>query len=443
MATTYLSRTNSGSGTGDKIFTYSFWIKRTKVDAEHCIAAAGTGQREFIRFEATGELTYRRTSGSAFRFTTLRKFTDVGAWYNIVFNIDSRLGSGGDRILLFVNGVSETAVSAATDMGQNYTPKIGAAELQTIGKDSEQANPYFDGVMSDIHFIDGVRYNASYFGSTDSTTGEWKINTSPNVTYGTNGFAILKNGNTITDQSPNSNNFSLASGAVTNTNDCPDNNFATLNSLDNFYTSTALSHGSTTLVGGNSHAQNNATIALTKGKWYWETKTNDWQGSNASAIGISSEGATATNYEFYNQNGNNVGYGYYSNGSVYGNGGTPASGYGSASGTHIIGVALDLDNNKIAWSYDGTFQGSANPATGANMIAITDPSALRTGFYFPAFKNQSGNKTLNVNFGNGFFGTTAITTNSGNGYAGKEGKSKFNYSVPTNYSAISTKGLNI
>jgi len=77
------------------------------------------------------------------------------------------------------------------------------------------------------------------------------------------------------------------------------------------------------------------------------------------------------------------------------------------------------------------------------MIAITDPSALRTGFYFPAFKNQSGNKTLNVNFGNGFFGTTAITTNSGNGYAGKEGKSKFNYSVPTNYSAISTKGLNI
>ena len=46
------------------------------------------------------------------------------------------------------------------------------------------------------------------------------------------------------------------------------------------------------------------------------------------------------------------------------------------------------------------------------------------------------------NFGNGFFGTTAITTNSGNGYSGAEGSSKFNYTVPTGYSALSTKGLN-
>ena len=30
------------------------------------------------------------------------------------------------------------------------------------------------------------------FGSTDSTTGEWKINTTPSVTYGTNGFLYLK-----------------------------------------------------------------------------------------------------------------------------------------------------------------------------------------------------------------------------------------------------------
>ena len=45
-------------------------------------------------------------------------------------------------------------------------------------------------------------------------------------------------------------------------------------------------------------------------------------------------------------------------------------------------------------------------------------------------------------FGNGYFGTTAVTTNSGNGYAGAEGSSKFNYTVPTGYSALSTKGLN-
>ena len=42
--------------------------------------------------------------------------------------------------------------------------------------------------MSHFHFIDGTQYAASDFGSTDSTTGEWKINTSPSVTYGNNGF---------------------------------------------------------------------------------------------------------------------------------------------------------------------------------------------------------------------------------------------------------------
>ena len=47
-----------------------------------------------------------------------------------------------------------------------------------------------------------------------------------------------------------------------------------------------------------------------------------------------------------------------------------------------------------------------------------------------------------MNFGNGYFGTTAVATNSGNGYAGAEGSSIFNYQPPTGYSALSTKGLN-
>ena len=49
---------------------------------------------------------------------------------------------------------------------------------------------------------------------------------------------------------------------------------------------------------------------------------------------------------------------------------------------------------------------------------------------------------FSVNFGNGYFGTTAISTNSGNGYSGAEGKSKFNYQVPTGFSALCTEGLN-
>ena len=47
---------------------------------------------------------------------------------------------------------------------------------------------------------------------------------------------ILKDGNTITDQSSNSNNFTLGGGTLTNTEDCPSNVFATLNPLYNYQT---------------------------------------------------------------------------------------------------------------------------------------------------------------------------------------------------------------
>jgi len=49
------------------------------------------------------------------------------------------------------------------------------------------------------------------------------------------------------------------------------------------------------------------------------------------------------------------------------------------------------------------------------------------------------NSTVNVNYGNGYFGTTAVssagTNASGNGI--------FEYDVPTGYTALSTKGLNL
>jgi hypothetical protein len=88
---------------------------------------------------------------------------------------------------------------------------------------------YFDGSMSHFHFVMATALAPTVFGSTDSTTGEWKINTSPSFTYGNNGFTILKDGNTITDQSSNSNNFTLGGGTLTKTEDCPSNVFATLN----------------------------------------------------------------------------------------------------------------------------------------------------------------------------------------------------------------------
>ena len=67
----------------------------------------------------------------------------------------------------------------------------------------------YDGSMSHMHFCDGYAYDPSAFGSTDSTTGEWKIKTSPSVSYGTNGFFLFKDDNAVTDRSGQGNNFTV------------------------------------------------------------------------------------------------------------------------------------------------------------------------------------------------------------------------------------------
>ena len=105
---------------------------------------------------------------------------------------------------------------------------------------------YFDGSISHFHFIDGTAYDATAFGEYDAN-GVWKIKTSPSVTYGTNGFFILKDGNSVTDQSGNSNNFTVGGGTLTKTEDSPSNVFATMNPLDNYYTGGTFTNGNNTV----------------------------------------------------------------------------------------------------------------------------------------------------------------------------------------------------
>ena len=73
---------------------------------------------------------------------------------------------------------------------------------------------YFDGSMIHVHFIDGTAYDASAFGE-QMLMVFGKLILLHSVTYGTNGFFILKDGNSVTDQSGNSNNFTVGGGTLT------------------------------------------------------------------------------------------------------------------------------------------------------------------------------------------------------------------------------------
>ena len=439
MAETSLTRTFTTDNSNVYKWTYSVWVKRSGLGADQAITAptaSGTIQGRIL-FRSDDRLeVYDYRNGYILQKKTNRQFRDTSAWYHIVVSNDNSVSSPDTKI--YINGVEETSFTIDNEYPQNETNTFNSNIANYIGTYS--TGDYFSGSMSHFHFIDGTAYDASAFGETDATTGEWKGKTSPSVTYGTNGFFILKDGNGITDQSGEGNNWTVGGGTLTDLKDNPDNVFATLNSLHKI-DDWSLANGNTVFTNISSgYRMANSTIAGYSGKFYGEVKINTVGGSQS--IGVIDPDNFSFNTYFHNAG---RGYGYKSNdGTISFNDGTLNASYGSSYTTgDIIGIAMDLDNYKLYFSKNGVWQNSGDPTSGATGTGSAANLATGVAYSFGQSTQDAGtNPVASWNFGNGYFGTTAITTNSGNGYAGAEGSSKFNYTVPTGYSALNTKGLN-
>jgi len=440
MANTSIRKTFSGNGNRNT-WTLSFWVKRGALGSQERLFSCddtSSNNDDFFVFDNEDNLVLGFYSSGYYALKeTNRVFRDVNSWYHIVITWDTTNSTAGDRLRLYVNGVRETSFLASTNPSSSANSFVNTTEAWEIGKRSYNDTQFFSGSMSHVHFIDGTAYDATAFGETDATTGEWKIKTSPSVTYGTNGFWILKDGNTITDSSPNSNDWSSVSGTLTKTEDNPSNVFANWNVLDNIYFAGNFSNGNTTLQSSSSnYAHCTTTLGMSSGKFYSEHK---WTSGSNMRLGLVGKIATS------NTDGLNGGTDeiyYDGNNGKFDTNGTSTTSWGSTYAVNdIIGIAYDGDNNKIYFSKNGVWQNSANPSNGTNGMAIPASSTTNQGFYFFSWSDNSSSSssTIQANFGNGYFGTTAVasagTNASGNGI--------FEYDVPTGYTALSTKGLNL
>ena len=438
---TQLSRSFGEQGNQRK-FTISVWVKRSKVSSgtQAIMGSGGSGAyASNMYFMSSDEIEVWNWFNSAYngRYRTSAKFKDVNAWYHIVIAVDTTQATDTDRFKLYVNGELITAYAIRNNASQNQTFEIGHNGTHYIGGYGNGAE--FEGLMSHFHYCDGYQYQASDFGETDSTTGEWKIKVDPSVQYGTTGHFILKDGNSVTDQSGLSHNWTVANGTLTNTEDNPSNVFATFNPLCARTQIAGSSNVSYT--NGNNTAANTdtsyssynvSTLGMQgSGKYYCEFKLNTLGGSSDSErFGISNLN-NFSNYPF----GSSSGYSYNKDGNA-----TPSgSGFPTYSTNDIIGVAFDAGNGIMWFSKNGTW---INSATISEIAAGTTTNAVFTGistsetWHFSAAAYSNG--SISANFGNGYFGTTAVssagTNASGNGI--------FEYDVPTGYTALSTKGLN-
>ena len=450
MASTYLTKT-LGTPTNNKIWTFSAWVKRSRVNyGNYPNIFCANSLRDCIRFLNGDNIQVFFNEAGSGNLETSAKFRDVNAWYHIVVAVDTTQATSSNRVKIYVNGEQITSFATENYPAQNYTNFINSSIEHRIGKDFSYTE-YFDGYMSHIHFIDGTQYQASDFGETDATTGEWKIKTSPSVTYGNNGFFILKDGNSVTDQSPNTNNWTVAGGTLTKTEDCPSNVFCTMNPLqfaDPSLQST-FANGNTSISGNVAGWQRTfGTIgAKANGKWYYEWKCTALNAGNNrlgwDSIDLINEG-TDNYYSGLTLDGNGElrggrrGYSGYDPNSVQMS--AISGGNFSFAVNDFLGMALDIDNNTISVYKNGTLEINAYSFASASNCSVLKS---RGHFISPSvnFYSASGNvNTGQFNFGNGAFGNTQLT---GTTYQDSNGQGVFKYQPPTNYLAWCTKNLNV
>jgi len=439
----YLSRT-PGSAGDTKKFTVSFWVKRSALGTYQDIfhEYPGSAQRSQILFRSDDTLHVELEAANLNKLQTTRVFRDVSAWYHIVVVYDSDNGTSGNRVILYVNGVRETSFSTETYPSSGAVSGINGTTQHEIS--SYDGGGYFiDGYLADVYVIDGTAYAASDFGETDEDSGIWKPkDAKDDLTFGTNGF-YLEFKQTGTDQdasgigadtSGEDNHWAVTNLAATDQcTDTPTNNFATLNPLVYNYAGATLSEGNVKILTGsseNSFVTN--TIAPSNGKWYTEIKVTD-VGSDA-LLGITKKPVPVGPNHYPGEQAYDVAY--YSGGHKAI--GTSFSSYGDSYTTNdIIGIAMDLDNDKVYFAKNNTWQDSGDPtsgATGTGAISIPSLSGFDDVFIAAGEWNGSDTSTFELNFGNPSF-----SISSGN--ADANGYGNFEYAPPSGYYALCTKNL--
>jgi len=453
-ANAYLSRTPSSAG-NRRNWTFSAWIKFSmhSTNGYHNIFAVRQDSNDYFEMarEVNNSGDYRlainnQVSGTnSFYFITNRQFRDPAAWYHLVFVADTTHASTDERFRLYINGDRETVFDTYTMPTQNYDTHVNTTNVTAIGTYPTSSGYDMDGYMAEIHFLDGYSYGPEFFGESDNY-GNW-IPKEYTGSHGTNGAYITGSDSSNLGKNEASAN-TYAAFASTNLaahdqmTDTPTNNFSVMNPLANYYVQHTLKNGmleELTSTNGSYYSYSINNIGMTSGKWYVEVL---FSGSSAAQMlaGISDRepqggqhylGSQSYEYSYYNYNGKSIT-------------GTTQSSFGSTyTQNDIIGIALDLDNSKLYFSKNGTFQNSGDPTSGSSgtgALSITAVGSTQNGFYYFGAGDYSSSYATTYIWNFGQDGTFAGNVTAG-GNSDENSVGNFKYSVPSGYLALCTQNL--
>ena len=448
MANSYLYRTHGTPTAGTK-YSFSAWVKRSKITSRQriftVINPSDTASYAYLEFTAADKLYFNDFNGGSDRYdrTSSAVFRDTNAFYHIMCFADTTASTNADRMKIYVNG--EEISYSGTENGS-----LSSLTGNTSGKNiyigyHGTSSMYFDGVMAHVHFIDGTVYQASDFGSTDSTTGIWKPKISPSVTYGNNGFFLdFADSSALGDDESGNTNDLTVSGNLKQTLETPSNIFANLSpqllprgsgetiKFNNLFFGTSAAIWNT----------ESSTFGISKGKYYFEVKLSDNGSDRRFRWGLQKESAlngTGENKVLGGADNDAIGYktqgesatqgGYFINQTST----ALTDGDINVDGA-IYGFAIDLDNQRMYGHMNGTYFHSGNPSAGTGGIDVSSFYTVGETL-FPSFTVHNAN--IEINFGTGFFGTTAVASAGTNAGVGT-----FEFDCPTGFKAICTKSIN-
>jgi len=463
-ATVNLQKDFSGDG-NRRTWTYSTWFKLSNI-TQSGFFNWGKGNPEFsLRFESATSNTannYFRVSqydGSQdLDLVTSQFFADPSAWGHMVVACDTTQGTASNRIKVYFNGTQITSFSTESYPSQNFDTFVNqASKKHYIGYADYQP---INGYLCETVFIDGTQLDPTSFGEFDEDSPTiWKPKDVSGLTFGTNGYYLQykeagtsQNASGIgADTSGNNNHFACDDVVATDqaTDTCT-NNFATFNGALGYNSTIALAEGNLKGTTGSTHEALTqslfSSIGVTQGKWYAEFKVTT--NSNHSLVGISADmesdadGSSGSAYSFIYL-GQGLGY-YGSNGKIFHTNSDTQMTYGSAvSNNDIVGVALDVDNQEVYFSINGTFQNSGNPASGSSKTGGVVNEGARnifstgtgTLFFVVADHDRDATCAIEANFGGGSVSAISSGNSDANGFG------NFEYSVPSGYFSLCSSNL--
>ena len=447
----YLEKNFSSTQDSRRTFTVSAWVKRsnlTGTDQRYWGSSEGSGEGyNSLGFDGSNQLKVlsgnTTNSGTQLNFASNAVFRDTSAWYHIVYAVDTTQSTESDRVKIYVNGSQITSFGTATYPSQNTDLLTSTTPQMTIGmRDLRGTNAnLFDGYLAEFIFVDNQQLLPTSFGAFNPITNIWEP-IGYAGTYGTNGFRLdFADSSALgNDVSGNDNDFSVNSlTSIDQSTDTCSNNFATLNLLaTNTNTSNSnFSEGNLEL-GPNSSSTwigCTNTIGVTSGKWYAEYKIIE-AGSSQNGIMV---GVTNSDLSDFQDGASDLsqtgefGLNYYAAGTINHNGSGIAT-YTAMSDGDIVQIALDVDNGKVYWGRNGTYENSGDPTSGSTGTGAQNLSLITTGgtYNLHLCCRNTGNAQAN-------YGNPPYSISSGN--ADANGHGNFEYAPPSGYFALCTKNL--